>query len=44
MIPYSITRMQADIAYIYWGIDWTYLSASEVQEALDWWYREEERW
>jgi hypothetical protein len=38
MIPHVITPQQAEIARIYWGKDWTYLSAEQVQEALDWWY------
>lgn len=42
MIPYVITQTQAWIALIYWGRSWTDLSAAEVQEALDWWYGEEE--
>lgn len=38
MIPHIITQEQARIARIYWGQDWTYLTADQVQEALDWWY------
>lgn len=38
MIPHTVTAKQADIACLYWGCDWTFLSAGQVQEALDWWY------
>jgi hypothetical protein len=37
MIPMAITREQATIAEFYWGKSWTFLSADQVQEALDWW-------
>lgn len=35
MIPYAITPSQAAIAESYWGKSWTFLSADQVQEALD---------
>ncbi len=38
MIPHIITPLQAEIAELYWGRPWSFLSASQVQEALDWWY------
>lgn len=38
MIPHVITEWQATIAEFYWGRHWTFLSAEQVQEALDWWY------
>lgn len=42
MIPHIITPLQAEIAELYWGVHWTSLSASQVQEALDWWYERRE--
>lgn len=38
MIPHVITPHQARIAEAYWGTSWTFLNASQVQEALDWHY------
>ena len=38
MVPYAITITQARIAEYYWQRSWTYLSAEQVQEALDWYY------
>jgi hypothetical protein len=39
MIPHLITPFQAWVANLYWGRHWTELSAEQVQEALDWYYR-----
>lgn len=38
MIPVVISPLQAWIAEVYWGRSWVFLSASQIQEALDWWY------
>jgi len=37
MIPAIVTDEQRVIAEFYWGKSWTFLSADQVQEALDWW-------
>ena len=42
MTPHVITPLQAELAGIYWGVSWTFLSASQIQEALDWWYEGDE--
>jgi hypothetical protein len=42
VIPAIITPFQAAVAELYWGRSWTFLSAAQVQEALDWWFKEVE--